>query len=517
MLLSPRVFFLFLLWWITWIPCGSAQIVGTVPSPVESIQQNSVSTMEALGDTLWVGPGLNRTINNNPQWYFPEGADKVTDDKGRLFSLALSPDTVWAGIGYDAQANNGTVQAGLGFHYSTDGGNTWNSVDNPNDVEDDTSFVYGGITYEKLPVTAQEQSPPFDLAMKGTTLFSANWALGLVRSTDFGNSWQRIILPPQQADSLVPENEYTFTADGSNRYDPRYDQNLLGFSVLIDKQGRVWCGTAGGVNISPNALTAPADSLRWRHIQFKGHSDGLLANWIISIKQQPSTGDIWMTNWPAGLSSDEQYGIVRTSNGGQTFDRYLQGERINDIGFSNEIIWAAGDNGLFKSSDNGTNWTKLPRLESPNTFIKESAQYYSIAKTNNSVWIGTSDGLASTNDNGRNWKITRVNFPLSGQNRYQQDAPSVDAYAYPNPFSPRRHDLVRIKYEVQQAGNVKIRLFDFGMNLIRELDSGNFSSGTYEAVWNGLDGQGNHVANGPVFYQIDTPGNTIRGKILVID
>lgn len=517
MLLSPRGFFLFLLCWIAWIPCGSAQIVGPVPSPFESIQQNSVSTMEALGDTLWIGPGLNRTINNNPQWYFPNGADKITNDKGRLFSLALSPDTVWAGIGYNVQANNETVQAGLGFHYSTDGGNTWNSVDNPNEEEDDTSFVYGGTTYAKLPVTVQEQSPPFDLAMKGTTLFSANWALGLVRSTDFGKSWQRIILPPQQADSLVPEHEYIFTGDGSNRYDPRYDQNLLGFSVLIDNQGRVWCGTAGGVNISPNALKASADSLRWRHIQFEDRSEGLLGNWIITIKQQPSSGDIWMTNWPAGLSNNEQFGIVRTSNGGQTFDRYLQDERINDIGFSNGRVWAAGDNGLFKSSDNGRNWTKLPRIESPNTFIKESAQYYSITKTKNRVWIGTSDGLASTGDNGQSWEIRRVNFPLSGQNRYQQDAPSVDAYAYPNPFSPRRHDLVRIKYEIEQSGNVKIRLFDFGMNLIRELDSGNFSSGTYEAVWNGLDGQGNQVANGPVFYQIDAPGSTIRGKILVID
>ena len=517
MLLRQSALLLLLLLCLAAATPVSAQVVGPVPSPFESIEQNSVSNMGALGDTLWIGPGLNRAIGNSENWYFPEGANRITDDRGRLFSVALAPDTVWAGLGYNAQSSSGSVQAGLGFHLSTDGGNSWSYIPNPNDDGDDSTFVYGNTTYQKLPVTAQEQSPPFDIALHNTTVFSANWALGLVRSTDFGDSWQRIILPPQQADSLVPSREYNFNSPDGNRYDPRYDQNLLGFSVMIDNKNRVWAGTAGGVNISDNALTAPADSIRWRHIQFDGSQNSLLGNWVITIKQQPGTGDIWMTNWSAGISDDEQFGIVRTSDGGKTFDRYLAGQRINDIGFFNGTIYAAGDNGLFKSSDGGNSWTRIPQIRSANTFIKESAQYFSLASTTDRIWVGTSDGLASTADNGQSWEITRVNFPLDGQNRYQQDAPSVDAYAYPNPFSPRRHELVRIKYEVQSAGNVQIRLFDFGMNLIRELDSGNYSAGTYEAVWDGRNARGNQVANGPVFYQINTPQNTVRGKILVID
>ncbi len=516
MLQSSRALFLLMLA-LGLYSSGVAQIIGPVPSPTESIKRNSVSNMEAFGDTLWIGPGLNRAIEYPGNWYYPEGATQITDGEGRVFSLALAPDTVWAGLGYNARTSSGSVQAGLGYHYSTDGGDSWEYRENPNEEANDTTFVYGGTTYAKLPVTAQEQSPPFDIAMKGNIIFSANWALGLVRSTDFGNSWQRVILPPQQAYSLIPENEYNFNADGENRYDPRYDQNLLGFSVFIDDQERVWCGTAGGVNISDNALTAPVDSIRWQHIQVNNSQNGLLGNWIITIKQHPSTGDIWMTNWTAGLSQNEQYGIVRTSDGGQTFDQYLTGQRINDIGFKNDAIYAAGDQGLFVSRDNGQGWNKVPQLQNHNTFIKESAQYYSVASTNNRLWIGTSDGLASSGDNGQSWEITRVNFPLDGNNQYQQNAPSVDAYAYPNPFSPRRHDIVRIKYEVQETGNVTIRLFDFGMKLIRKLDSGNFPAGTYEAVWDGTDSQNNQVANGPVFYQIDTPSNTIRGKILLVD
>lgn len=514
---TVRITTLFITFILGWVFQSNAQIVGQVPSPTESIAQNSVSNMAALGDTLWIGPSLNRTVNNSADWYYPEEATEIVSENGRVFSLALAPDTVIAGLGYNADTPDGSVQAGLGFHISTDGGNNWDYIENPNEAEDDTTFDYGGITYPKLPITTQEQSPPFEIAQRSNTIFSANWALGIVRSQDFGESWQRIILPPQQADSLVPEQEYEFNSEEGNRYDPRYDQNLLGFTVFIDNQDRVWTGTAGGLNISQNALYAPADSIRWKHIQFDNSENGLPANWIITIKQQPETNDIWLTTWPSGISDNEQYGIARTSDEGQTFDHYLSGERINDIGFKDGIIYAAGDNGFFISTDNGSSWDQIPQITSANTFIKESAQYYSIASTSDRLWIGTSDGLASTADGGESWQITRVNFPLDGSNRYQQDAPSVETYAYPNPFSPRRHDIVRIKYEVREAGNVQIRLFDFGMNLIRKLDSGNFSEGTYEAVWDGRDQRGKQVANGPIFYQIDTPGKTIRGKILVVD
>lgn len=517
MLQALRIFVFTVAFGSVCVSHGFGQIVGPVSSPYESIQQNSVSNMAALGDTLWIGPGLNRTIKGDSNWFFPEGATKITEDEGRVFSLALAPDTVWAGLGYDAQTEGGSVQAGLGFYYSTDGGDHWEYLENPNDQAEDTTFVYGGNTYSKLAVTAREQSPPFDMALKGNTIFSANWALGLVRTTNFGTDWKRIILPPLSSDSLVPEKKYDFMGDGENRYDPRYDQNLLGFSVLVDQQDRVWYGTAGGVNISDNALTAPVDSIRWQHIQFDNSQNGLSGNWIVTIRQQPVNGNIWMTNWPAGLNENEQFGVVHTADGGRTFTKHLVGQRINDIGFKDGVIYAAGDNGLFVSKNNGASWTKLGQIKSSNTFIKKSARYLSLASTTDRLWVGTSDGLASTDSRGTSWRITRVNFPLEGKNRYQQNAPSVETYAYPNPFSPQRHEVVRIKYSLGKPGNVTIRLFDFGMNLIRELDSNSYPAGTYEAVWDGTDNRGNQVANAPVFYQIDTPGNTIRGKILVID
>lgn len=499
-----------------WLP-AQAQVFGPVPSTYASIKQNSVSNMAAIGDTLWIGPGLNRTIGNGDEWYFPEKAEKIVNEQARVFSIALAPDTIWAGLGYNASTPDGSVQAGMGYYYSTDGGGNWQYIEHPSEEESDTTFIYGGETYKKLPVTTQEQTPPFEIDTEGDTIFSANWALGILRSQDFGKTWERLILPPLQADRLVPENTYSFTGNSEERYDPRYDQNLLGFSVLVDNNGRVWCGTAGGLNISLNALSAPADSIKWEHIRADDSENGLMGNWIITIRQNPQNNDIWMTNWKGGLDDNEQFGVVRTTDGGKTFDHFLQGKRINDIGFKNGIIYAAGDDGLFASDNGGSNWKKISPIETDNNFIKESASFYSLASTTERLWVGTSDGLASTSNNGQSWDITRVNFPLDGSNQYQQDAPDVEAYAYPNPFSPRRHDNVRIKFEVKQAGSVTIRLFDYGMNLVKQIDAGNYSPGTYEAIWDGTSQTGNQIGNGVVLYQIKTPDATIRGKLLVID
>lgn len=514
---------------------AKAQIFGPQDSnndTFNSIRQNSVSTMAAYGDTLWISPALNRNIANEPDWFTPPNADSVNNGVGRVFSLSLSQDTVVAGLGFSSETINGSIPSGYGFYISIDGGSTWDFNSFPTDPEPsgdcdtdsnsydsdcDIAFNYGGETYYRVRNTVREQSPPYSIDHQGDVILAATWASGLLRSSDLGESWERIILPPFNSEELVPDNIYqwnsTVYGQDVNRYDPRFDNNLLGFGLLIDSQDRVWFGSAGGVNISDNALTAPTDSIRWRHIRFNNGSDGLLGNWVIRIREDTSTGRIWLTNWVA--DSQETQGLVYTDDGGDTFRQTLIGERINDIGFKDGYVFAAGDNGLFFSNDGGDTWIRSPQIMSPNAFIKSSAQFYSVASTTDRVWIGTEDGLASTNDLGQNWEITRVNFPLQGGNIYQPDAKSVTSYAYPNPFSPRIHEVVRIKFEITETQNTKIRIFDRSMNLVKEIKGTQMSSGTYEAIWDGKDTQGRSVPTGPYIYVIESGNRQISGKILL--
>lgn len=490
----------------------SAQITGPLPpDSFNSLSQNSVSNMGAFGDTLWVGPLLMRNIRNDINFVFPENADSIAAGRGRLFSIDLAADTVFVGLGFNDMLAGASVQTGLGFHTSVDGGETWDYIPQPLDDPDDTIFMYGGRQLEALPVIVPQQSPPFNVTFRGSTVFFAGWASGIRRSRDFGQTWERILLPPTGVNLLRPQDNVDFL------FDPRTDNNFLGFSVMIDSQNRVWAGTASGINISDDAMTAPTDSISWRNNRRGSSPNSLLGNWIIRIKENPHDNGVWMTNW-ISAQGDEQ-GLVATHDGGFTYTRHLTGERLYDIAFDGETIYASGDNGLFISPDNGATWNQIRQISTPNTFIKESANYLSLAKTTDRLWVGTSDGLASTADGGETWQITRVNFPLQGGNQFFPDARTVNAYAYPNPFSPRVHQITRIKFEAPADGNATIRLYDFGMNLIRELDRNvPVTSGqTYEAVWDGTDAAGRLTANGPVFYVIRAGGSEARGKILVLE
>lgn len=516
----------------------NAQETGSVDNRFYSIQQNSVSTLETIGDTLWTGPGLNRWIENGMGWFVPENADSVFAGRGRVYSLSLSRDTVLAGIGYSSSLRGQSVQTAIGYYRSIDGGINWEFQPFPLDPEPDSSecdsavsdhqpecdlyFTYGGIEYPRLRVTVPQQSPPFEVDFSGNTILSVNWASGLLRSTDGGNNWKHLILPPSTESELLPENQYEWTSETTdgvplNRYDPRYDNNLLGFGLLIDSHQRVWVGTAAGVNISENALSARSDSITWKRKAFTDDTDGLLGGWIIKIREEPGTGRIWMTNWPSDPDNRDGFGLVSTDDGGESFLQYLEGIRVNDIAFHSGNIFAAADNGLYISHNNGSSWSLTRQIRSPNTFIREDARYLSAAATNQQVWIGTADGLAASSDGGESWSITRVDFPLRGGNIYQQDAPDVDTYAYPNPFSPSRHQISRIKYEILEQNHVRIRLFDFGMNLIQTLENRVLSPGTYETSWDGRDKNGRLVDNGPLFYLIEAGNRQTSGKILLLD
>lgn len=486
-----------------------AQIVGPIPKGQKnSIFQNGVDNMAAYGDTVWIGPLLQRHIGAQSDWYTADKADSVTNGRGRVYSFSVGKDTVVAGIGYSKIVKGQNVDTGIGFYFSTDGGNNWRFAKLPLDNLNDSTFYYGGNAIKELPVVVPEQSPPYSVTFKKNVVFAAGWALGIIRSKDFGKTWQRLILPPSNTDTLRPDGTYHFT------FDPLGDNNFLGFSVCVDSRGYVWAGTADGINISPNASTAPPDSVIWYHKAADQSVNGLLGNWVITIKEQPATGAIWMTNWVT--ANGEQYGVVSTDDEGQTFRHYLVGEKIYDIAFDKNIIYATGDNGLFISYDNGATWDHIAQIKSADTFIKPNASYYSLAHTTNKIWVGTSDGLASSDDHGKTWSITRVNLPLSGGNRFQPNAPDVKTYAYPNPFSMSQDSDVRIVFNVKKSGNVSIKLYDFGMNLIRVLDDKYLNTGMHEAVWNGLDAHGARVSNGVVFYRIKTADGNYDGKILVL-
>lgn len=539
MVKNDRTYFviILLIFFTTIVPAAHAQLFGPIPDRFETLQQNAVSSLETGNSVLWIGPGLNSYSEITGKFTVPANADSVYQSVGRVFSLSVTDHQIMAGIGFTSSTGGSPVNAALGYYLSKDQGDSWTFLPfhlderSPSDCEAasvgppcDIEFQYGEHTYIRNRISVPEQSPPYDVDFRDDTFFAVHWASGLLRSMDAGKTWERIILPSSSETNLSPQHSYKWISrtpggDIINRYDPRFDNNLLGFGVLIDSQNRVWTGTAAGINISTNALYETPEMISWKRIPFDPEDEsGLLSGWVQKIREQPETGNIWMTNWRADPDNRDRFGIVYTNNGGDSFHHHLEGVRVNDIGFYKDGIYAAADDGLYISEDQGNSWNTIRRIESPNTYLREGARFYAIASTEKGVWIGTSDGLAFTDDHGASWSVLRTDLPLLGGNAYQPDAPDTDTYAYPNPFSPSRHYEIRIKFHADPGDTPRIRIYDFAMNLVRTLQSGFADSGgTYETVWDGTDDTGRYVSNGTYFYSIEIASSVINGKILLLD
>ncbi|NCP84580.1 MAG: hypothetical protein GW823_06740, partial [Bacteroidetes bacterium] len=77
-----------------------SQIIGPRSEFVrESISQNSISNLATFGDTVWIGPQLQRNIGRTNEWFIPESLDSIFTGNGRVYSLVLSQDSIFAGIG----------------------------------------------------------------------------------------------------------------------------------------------------------------------------------------------------------------------------------------------------------------------------------------------------------------------------------------------------------------------------------------------------------------------------------
>jgi len=513
--ISAGVLALFGLLAVAATSASARQSVGGPDLSPYGILNNSVANLHASGGVIWAGPFLSNSADGGASWYVPD-SDSLFGTVNRLFSIDVEGDVIVAGLGRADRSGGESIQTASGFLVSIDGGQSFQyrfpQLDGP---EADTQ-EYGVSILPALPVIVPQQSPPFDVDYDAATevLYVAGWASGLRRSLDYGRNWERVVLPPDNLDAISPDQPYSFSLEpqrGSNG-----SLNHMGFSVLVASDGTVWAGTAGGLNKSTDG------GVGWQKFKADGTSSSLTGDWIISIEEQEmgSGSVIWTATWNTGESGGGtgQFGVSFTSNGGQSFEQTLLGERIYDFAFDGNRVYAAGDGGLFMTDDGGRTWNSVNQFRDrtqPSRLVRQGSEVFSVEVDDGILWVGTSDGLLRSDDEAASWTLFRVDVPLH-PDEPSSLAPDVDAFAYPNPFSPGEDRYVRIKYETGSMQNIEIRIFDFGMNTVRTLrESG--VDGVAESLWDGTDSRGMQVANGAYFYEIRAGSDRFRGKILVIE
>ncbi len=508
---------------------GTFSIGKATSSTGPRIPSNSISHI-TIGDdrTLWIGTGrgLARTASTAADW-----ESFVSDPafaRDGIFAVALDGDTIWCSTGFEKEVDGGSVQTGSGYAYSTDNGLTWNPRGQTLDARGDSIIRYGiNDSVWILPIVVAEQNVTFDVSIQSAAVWIASWSSGLRRSTDLGATWERILLPPDNRNTLSPSDPlWTYAPADTDqlsriypRFDPRKNNNFLAFSVAAIDDTTIWCGTAGGVNRSTDG------GFSWTKFTHSNQASPILGNWVIAVKSQTlqrgleSVRRIWTTNWQAE-NRDEQFGVSYTDDNGTSWTNLLHGVKAYDFAFRDSIAYIATNEGIFRTSDGGVSFNQVSDIVDSGGNIKiTSSSFFSAGLLDDTVFVGTADGLAWTTDNdahpfGSTWHVSRA---------YHAVGTSGTSYAYPNPFSPVS-EPVRIHYALPAgtAGgtqDVRIEIFDFGMNRVRTLV--NMAprpvDAEHDEIWDGKNDAGGTVANGVYFYRIDLgDDDPLFGKIIVM-
>jgi len=501
------------------------------PQILQHLPGNGIGDMAwGANSTLWIasGGGVAKSGDFGQNWTFYTHGLTENFPRGSVSAMQVRGDTIWVATVFDTSTAQGDLSAGGGLGRSFDAGETWTYIPQPVDSQNAETVPYGDTTVVLNPTTTNVQNVTYDLAFEDSVIWITSWGGGIRQSTDYGETWQRIPTPMDNMDYLSPDNVPDhFAIRLVNNSNGAGNENQKGFSVIMDGN-EVWVGTSGGINRSLDG------GVTWRRYHFGNAA--ISGNWILALKiQQTGTNRyLWAST---GQTFQGQESGISVFDYDQARWRTAKVVRFaNNFTFdkSNNAVYAATDAGLFKSPDFGYTWETFGTIRDEDSgqpiFGAQSDRgfLYAISvlitpspvSNNSRLWLGTTDGLGYT-DNEYQWHVMRSFPPTS--------APEVeDVYAYPNPFSPNRHNQlngeghVRIQYDMRATGNVTIRVYDFAMEKVADVAvNRQRSPGEWSETWDGRNLLGEIVANGVYFCKVTIHENdrtrTNWTKIMVIN
>ena len=238
---------------------------------------------------------------------------------------------------------------------------------------------------------------------------------------------------------------------------------------------------------------------------------------------------------PAGgkLYWTEASGRIRRANlNGKSVQNIASGlDPISDLTIAgNKIYWiektGESTGKIGRANLNGSNFTTLIRLQQAPTSLAIDPVGSKL------YWSDSGGNIKRANLNGKNIQnvVSGLGAPA---NIVLGSAPAATAAAparvreiptqtallanYPNPFNPETW----IPYQLAEPSDVKITIYNTHGVVVRQLELGHQPAGTYTsqsraAYWNGRNSQGERVASGIYFYQLQTDNVSSLRKMLIL-
>ena len=526
------IIFLQLLWGITWAS-------NTLPSSFlfremasdsidlhNELKSNVISEIKLQGDsTVWLGTGQGLAMMQDSISVFAMGSLTIEESN----TIMLLTDGISAIAVNDSSiivagaTDDGVTPVGTGFYFAEDALDptiSWIHFSQPVDNQTDTLADFADKYFRALPVTVANNNVTYDAAISDDYIWIASWAGGLRRiplqNLAGDSSWTRVPLPLDDMDVLTTCSDTSYADNILKDYylnprDPLDDgnHNHKAFSVLAYGD-TVWVGTANGIN---RGLLGQNGCIDWAHFSFP--QDGISGNFVVGLARQVwgNTDIIWAVTMNAEDQGEER-GLSYTIDN-STWHTALIGERIYNVYAKDSLVFAASENGLWKSIIEDPHDAPMWALFEPAiqailledslvfdtdeiltneviSFAFDNRPYYSQAV----LWLGTLDGLARSSDiEGSNWQIFRAEYDPN------------KIYAYPNPYSPYSHNVldgdgyVRFHTSEVVSYTIEMSIYNFALGIVfnKKYDR---RSGTESLRWDGKDQNGKLVDNGIYFINL---------------
>ncbi len=214
------------------------------------------------------------------------------------------------------------------------------------------------------------------------------------------------------------------------------------------------------------------------------------------------------------VSNDGSTVISAVLSGGLNFftSEDLSNYELTDTAFvfDGEVSSVQYDpEGMLWATDEGTD-PQDPELGDPNlkVFDLENRTYYSLRHDSLDLqprgigFVGEGDSrqiVVGSFFSGYTEIFNVVEGPVAIDDPEQPEAFTLEQN-FPNPFNP----TTTIRYKLQQAGDVTLRVYNSTGQLVKTLVSGQQVSGQHETRWDGTDASGRTVSSGVYFYSLET-------------
>ena len=288
--------------------------------------------------------------------------------------------------------------------------------------------------------------------------------------------------------------------------------------MCIDDSDTKWIGGFGLIKFN---------NTTWTH--YNTGNSGIPSNMVLSVYSKDNI--LWVGTWDAGVGrfDGQNWTVYNAGNSGLPSNRIYQIDSDND----GNIWFATQFGGVTKFNYSQNQWTIYNR---ENSGLPTNNLWSVYIDNNNTKWIGYS-GCAIYNDT--NWQTFSYSFigdvigfakdkynnmwicsagsglfvynpaGVVGVENQQNEIPaSYKLYQnYPNPFNP----TTVIRFQIQDARFVTIKLFDIIGKEISTLVNEKKQPGTYEVTFDG-----SRISSGIYFYGFSVDGKLIDTKKLIL-